>query len=286
MTPSTTLSPITIPVGADFRAFYDQTGGERVFGAAITAPFQAETDGPLIQYFQTLRLDLVNGQVQVYPLGQWAIEGLTEQVPALLPPDSPSQNFASGFAVQDEFLTFYQTYHGERWLGDPISAQLNEGGLRVQYFVNGRLEWRPQLPADRRVQVSFLGQAHFDAEMVFTYRQRVLAQPVPSAGVTQVDLFAAVQAPIWYVGDSQVVFVTVFSPEGQPVSGVRVTMNMTHNGKSTLFEMGTTNDDGQIKVDLAMDTVTPGQDVVLSFIAYAESGKELGKTALSFKTWW
>ncbi|MEZ4644270.1 MAG: hypothetical protein R3E31_16320 [Chloroflexota bacterium] len=41
----------------------------------------------------------------------------------------------TGYAVQDEFLTFYETYSGTQLSAPPISPQLDEGGLRVQYFL-------------------------------------------------------------------------------------------------------------------------------------------------------
>jgi hypothetical protein len=232
--------------------------------------------------------DVVSEQrIVIFPLGEWALAGLAEVVPALTPEDAPSRYFPeTDERVQGEFLAFYEAYGGEQVFGLPLSPELEEDGLRVQYFQNGRLEWQPELPRDQRVQVSHLGQAHFDAEMAFTYRRMLLAQPVPSAGLTHVDVYASIQAPILYAGDEQVIYVTVLTQEGRPVAGINAEVTVTHDSAREVLDLGPTDEQGRIEMSLDLPGVEPGDQVRLLVSVYSATGDVIGAANLSFKTWW
>ncbi len=276
-----------IPVADEFAAFYAANDGERVFGQAITEGFVGTDDGRFTQYFQTMRLELEGNAVVIYPLGNWALAGVNELVPAPLPDNSALREFPdTDFTVQDEFLAFYDEFDGETLLGLPISAQLNEGNLRVQYLENGRLEWRPELPLGHRIQVSHLGQAHFDTEMAFAYRKSLLAQPVVEAGIDQVDVFTSVEAAVLYAGDEQTLYVTTLSPEGRPVSGVSIEVTILYGDDATTISLGQTDANGHIAALLPTLTVSPGEIVQLQTAVYSSNGDLLGSDSLSFKTWW
>jgi hypothetical protein len=277
-----------IPVAPELAGFYQAHGGPRALGQPISELFVAEENGRALQYFQTVRLeyDSATGQVYVTPLGEWAMGGLREQIPASVPENGATRAFASAdFVVQDEFLAFYERYQGETLLGEPISPQLNVDELRVQYFENGRLEWRPEAPTDWRVQLSYLGQAHFDNEMRFTYQENRNARPVSSAGVSAVRIDAYVKAPILYNGEDQVVYVTVQTPGGDPVTGTAVDLTIAYNGVSTTITLGLTDDQGQIVYPLTVNA-PPGEQVVLTLQARDGNGRYLGETVTTFKTWW
>lgn len=281
-----------IVIAPQFAAVYDELGGRRTFADPITDAFQVEASAPLIQYFQNMRLEYdatqsPGEQVTIYPLGEWAFEGVANAVPAAVPENSRERYFPeTGLAVQDEFLNFYETYSGQRLLGPPISPQLDESGLRVQYFTNGRLEWRPELPVAQRIQVSHLGQAHFDAEMAFIYRQTVLARPVPSAGLTNVEVSASVKSPVLYGGEEQVLYVTVLTQAGRPVAGIDVDVTIVHDGTSRVANLGVTDSEGKIQAVLNLTDVPSGQEVELRVAAYASGNETVGTTTLTFQTWW
>jgi uncharacterized protein YkwD len=56
-----------------------------------------------------------------------------------------SQHFAqTGQTVKGDFLRAFRKY-GLEVVGYPISAELNEGGIRVQYFERVRMEYHPKL---------------------------------------------------------------------------------------------------------------------------------------------
>lgn len=289
---ATPIGATGIPVGAEFAPFYAAAGGARVFGYPITEAFQPATDEPLTQYFQTMRLDYrpeqpAGQQVTVYPLGEWAFAGVLKPEPAPVAENGRSRLFPeTGYTVQDEFLTFYEDHAGVQLFGPPISPQLDEGGLRVQYFRNGRLEWRPELPVVQRVQVSLLGQAHFDTVMVFRYRQIYAARPVSSAGLTEVNVAAAVKSSVLYAGDEQVLYVTVQTADGRAVPDLLVAVTITYAEQSQIVELGRTDADGRIQTKLDLTAIPPGNQVQLLVTAYAINGDPIGAAMLGFRTWW
>lgn len=275
-------------VAPEFQAFYDQFGGERVFGEPITETFHETDDGPLLQYFQAVRMeyDPTTQAVAVFPLGAWELGGLNEQSPLPVDENLPSREFATtGQSVRGEFLAFYEAYEAEQWLGAPISPQLDVDGQIVQYFENGRLEYHPELPENEHIQVGSLGQAHFDAVMAFVYDRTIHAQPVPSAGLTRVDVSAYVKAPTLYEGQQQTLFVTVKTPAGRPVEQITATVVVSYEGYSTAIDLGQTDHEGRITAVLDIP-LPPGQDIELEIEVLSADGDILGITMTTFKTWW
>ncbi len=287
--PTRTTADTGIAVADEFASFYEEMGGQRIFGDPITEGFEAPDNGRFVQYFHAMRLEVDEAAqtVAVYPLGEWALAGLEEPVLAAVPENRPARAFPeTDLIVQDEFLSFYDAYNGEQLLGPPISLQLDEGDLRVQYFRNGRLEWRPELPIDQRIQISYLGQAHFDAEMAFSYRQNQFAQPVPFAGIRRVDVFTSVETAVLYAGDTQTLYVTVFTPEGRPVEGIAADVTMTVDNVDTVISLGRTDAQGRIVAPLGIRDISPGKQVQVWTAVYSSSGELIGSSALTFKTWW
>ena len=270
-----------IPVAPEFETFYESYSGANVFGEPITDAFAPGENRHIVQYFQSMRLeyDADREVIIVYPLGEWALAGLSEPVPA---PD-PDETVAS------EFQAFYDEHNGAQLFGPAISPVLEEDDSLVRYFRNGRLEWHPELAPGERVQVDHLGQAHFDAEMIYVYRQRLLAQPVPLAGIAEVDVFASVQAPILYAGETQALYVTVLTPAGRPVSGIRIGVQIIRTNTPAADEaagVGQTDERGKVVAVLELDDVPPGEQVQLLVLAYATDNTVIGSTRVTFKTWW
>lgn len=288
---STPINSTGIPVAAEFAAYYEANSGARVLGYPITAAFRPTTDGPLVQYFQTMRLDydpdaMPGQRVRPYPLGEWAFPGLDNLEAAAGGENGRFRLFpGSDFPIQDEFLIFYERYNGEQLLGLPLSPQVTEGGLRVQYFQNGRLEWRPELPQAQRVQMSILGQNHFDAEMVFNYR-REFARPVSSAGINAVNVTAAVRYPVLYAGDQQTLYVTVQTNDGRPVSDIRLSATLSYADENRELALGITDDSGQIQQILDLSHIPPGEEARVRVTAVRSDGQEVGQRTLVFRTWW
>ena len=272
----------------EFESFYKANGGAALLGEPITGACRT-ADGRLLQYLQRTRLeqDVTTQGVQLYPLGEWALAGLPEQVPASVPVNSEKRTFpTTDYTVQDEFLAFYEAHNGEEILGPPVSPQLDEGELRVQYFRNGRLEWHPDAPRARRVQLGLLGQAHYLQTGAAEVRCDVLARPLEAKTIAAVDVDAAVSAPILYSGEQQLVYVTVTTPAAVPVAGVAVALTTTFNGSTFTVELGPTDEDGKVSGTVQLPQFEPGQDVDLTVLAQNAGGEMIGKTSLSFATWW
>ncbi len=274
-----------IPVAAEFAAYYEANGGARVFGYPITAAFYPQPGSPLVQYFQTMRLDY-DGAVRPYPLGEWAFPGMAQLEPAAVSENGRARIVpGSPYPIQDEFLAFYEKYNGEQLLGVPLSPQVTEAGLRVQYFENARLEWRPELPQAQRVQLSILGQNHFDAEMAFTYRREV-ARPISSAGITAVQVMAAARYPVLYAGEKQILYATAQTSDGRPVSNIRLIATLVFDDEQVELEMGVTDESGQAQLALDFGAIPPGKEVQVHITAVRSDGQEVGRRMLVFRTWW
>ena len=195
-------SPINgtgIPPGKEFQSYYEQNGGARVFGYPLSAPYVDPNNGRLVQYFRRMRLeyDQDEGKVSITRLGQWAIPSEEKQVPALVTPSETSRSFPeTGLTVQDEFLTFYEANGNELIFGLPLSPQLEEGGTRIQYFENARLEWHPEAALAYRIQVGLLGEAHY--RQVGIHEDTIRANPESAPMVSAANVRAYFRATILY----------------------------------------------------------------------------------------
>lgn len=277
------------PIADEFRAFYLENGGLRVFGFPLTEAYLDSDSQRLVQYFQQLRLeyDGVEDRVVVTPLGQWALSEQTR-----LASERPADTRSTGqpgngeWRVEDAFLTFYETYGGESVFGRPISDQLNEGGNRMQYFENARLDWRPEAPLDYRVQPGRLGEAHYRLVGLFKYPGR--SRPLDSAGVREADVSATLRAPILYDDEEQIVYVDVRTPEGQrPVAGVSVVATVYYNDDSVeSIDLVETDGTGHTHGTLTLNDLLPGQKVRVIVEASSPGGTVIGTTSKSFKSWW
>lgn len=87
-----------------------------------------------------------------------------------------SQYFGdSGLSVRGDFLQYFNLRGRLEIFGPPISAEMFEDGVRVQYFRNVRLEWHPENPRPYRIQPGLLG------ELVGARRPPVAQTRVPPA---------------------------------------------------------------------------------------------------------
>lgn len=269
-----------------FAPLYERYGS-KLLGEPITGACDLAAGG-MAQYFQRMRLESRNdGEgIRFFPLGEWARAGAGEEELGSAPDYDRQRVFEeTGFSVRDQFLDFYEGHHGEDVLGPPISPQLDEGGLRVQYFRNGRLEWHPDAVAEERVRVGNLGQAHY-AQAAHDVTCEILARPVEAAAVENVRIQVATAAPILYEGEEQVVFALVSTEAGAPVRGVMVEAVLGEDDDSFVVTLGRTDEEGRVHASFDVPDFEPGQKVPLSVIAYAADGSEIGRTRHSFETWW
>ena len=269
-----------------FAPYYELYGpqflGEPISGLCEVA------GGGQAQYFQYMRLEVaVDGQsVTIYPLGAWAYAGLRRKTEAPLPDGSRTREFPeTGFIVRDEFLDYYERSSGETLLGPPISAQVDEGTLRVQYFRNGRLEWHPDAPPEQRVRLGMLGQAHY-LQAAHDVTCDFRARPVDVSTVRDVEVLASAEAPILYTGDQQMIYAMVTTDAGVPVTGVPVILTLRDTEWTLTVDLGLTDGSGKVHGGLQMPIFEPGRMVGVSVEAQGLQGLSIGKTGLAFQTWW
>lgn len=71
----------------------------------------------------------------------------------------PSRYFPqTGHTVSGGFLQFFDAHGGVAIFGYPITEEILENGLMVQYFQRARFEWHPQNPDPYKIQLGLLGQ--------------------------------------------------------------------------------------------------------------------------------
>ena len=275
----------------EFAPYYERYGktvlGEPISGACELA------GGGVAQYFQRMRLQLDKDsqEVELYPLGEWAHAGLSRV-------EATPDNFTNrqrhfpqtGHFVQDEFLTFYEANDGETILGPPVSAPFEEGELLVQYFRNGRLEWHPNAPREQRVQIGMLGRAHY-AQAAQDVSCEIRARPVEVGVASEVQIHASVSRPVLYEGEQQVVYATVTTPAGVPVS--RVPVQVTVRGpdaspdSSLTLDLGQTDAEGHVSGVLEeLPDYEPGSRISLEITTHGADGAVTGSSSLAFQTWW
>jgi hypothetical protein len=273
-------SSARIEVAPPFADFYSQNGGEQAFGRPITAAFVDTKINRTIQYFETVRMEedptMAEGnRATLAPIGQWVFDGLRV-------------TFADpNYSLGGPLLTFYEDHGGEHVFGRVISPLFAEGDRLVQYLENARLEWHPDAVLEERVQVGHLGYKHYQGTgMDLVYRDFIAARPASAATVTEAVVSAAITPPIVYRGDRVTLYVAAQSPEGRPVEDAVVSYAINADPDSFGRELGVTNGDGWLRRTLRLPNLPPGERVQIDIVIHGSSGAVLGRTTVTFKTWW
>jgi hypothetical protein len=159
--------PRFYPVGDRFRAYWEQAGGERIFGNAISPEMISER-GRYIQWYERARLEeWPENSDPAYKIqgGRLGVEYTDEMVFPTTQPfvSQEGQMYVTktNYKIADEFLAFWEQNGGLDIFGYPISGPENEmiqGKLtRVQFFERARLEYHPDDLNGDRVKVGVLG---------------------------------------------------------------------------------------------------------------------------------
>lgn len=124
-----------------FKAFWESHGGDKVLGDPLSPQF-VDQRGTTVQYFTYARLELLpGGSVGLGLIGEEVLPGPQERVDD---PHNPAVLFfpETGHTLAGKFRDYWQQNGGVGIFGFPISEEIEEGGVRVQYFERGRLELR------------------------------------------------------------------------------------------------------------------------------------------------
>ncbi|KPV54735.1 hypothetical protein SE17_01855 [Kouleothrix aurantiaca] len=177
---------------AGFLDFWRGNGQMLIFGYPITE--EIIEDRRIVQYFERARFeyhpDLASGKAQVR-IGLLGRELIADrQLPVVPDPQNGSRYFPeTGHTLTGEFRAYWERRGGLEIFGYPISEELNEDGMVVQYFERTRLEYNPNdMGAFYRGMEAFNGiQLHTLHEVVVSDlgRRAAAARGIRMAPVTQ-----------------------------------------------------------------------------------------------------
>jgi hypothetical protein len=276
-----------------FLTFYNSfRNPEIIFGLPITDQFNDPRTGRIVQYFQKARFEWYpdnpeGAKVQLALLGDEL--GYNEPAPAQIPSanDPYCRYFPeTGHSVCNAFLAYFDDNGGVAVFGYPISeAVVVSGNRRIyQAFQRARMEWHPDKPASRRVQLTNVGLLAFNQSGL----SQALTAPQPPANapviVTKLVARASVDTPVTPRSGSQTVHVVVTNQYGKPVvsASARIVIHLPSGDKP--FSDLTTDSRGVIKLKFPFGETRPGAkipiDVVVTFNNLTTT------TSTSFLPWW
>jgi beta propeller repeat protein len=152
-----------------FKDFWQTHGSLAYFGYPITEEFDdTAPDGQAVtvQYFERSKLEYVKatGATRIGLVGTELTRD-RKFAPIAPFPDAPDRRFfkETGHSLAAGFKKYWDDNNGLNTFGFPISEELTEKGVDVQYFERGRLEYHPELPADKQITLGRLGEELLEA---------------------------------------------------------------------------------------------------------------------------
>jgi hypothetical protein len=294
-TPSRYFSETGHSVSGVFLTFFDTRGGLEIFGYPITDQF--EENGRLVQYFQQVRMEWHPENPEPYTvqlgllgdlLGHRAPPIPASQVPAA---NHPQRRYYSetGHTLSYAFLAYYDAHGGLDIFGYPITEFIVENGRIVQYFQRGKMEWHPENPRDRRVQLGFLGEIY--AEKYVDPEWLKLSAPSlgPAPSVTRataatINISASLKYAITGRSGTQTLYVYVTDQWGKEVQGARVSFVAHYSDGDRSFDMPPTDSNGYTSDTFDVGNPLPGYAVVIDVRATFDGQSASSQT--SFLPWW
>jgi beta propeller repeat protein len=146
-----------------FKDFWQMNGDLDYFGYPLTEEFdETAPDGQpvTVQYFERSKLEYVKA-TGVRRIGLVGSELMRDRnFPRITPfPDTSDRRYfqETGHSLAAGFMRYWDEHGGQGRFGFPISEELTENGITVQYFERGRLEYHPELLADKQITLGRLG---------------------------------------------------------------------------------------------------------------------------------
>lgn len=260
----------------------------RLYGFPITEAFSGDlSSNTLVQFFEKGMFILRNNgssgvSVEVMPLGRYLY---TPDNPRALIEKRAGCRFypQADYPVCFAFLEFYEIFGGEAQFGKPISSIELLGAYKVQYFEKARLEFHPELPSGKKVQVGDLGTQYF-------YLMRLdplLLRPIANAAINSIlslKVRAFPQNAVTGTSGRQVIYIIIQDQKNVPVSNAQVTVKIRLPDGQHLSYAGLkpSNEDGLIDFDFVFNSRQIGSAVVEVKASY--QGIE-AQTFTSFRIW-
>lgn len=266
---------------------------QELFGYPISPAFVDVKTGRTIQYFQKVRFemqpDASAGQiVQISPLGEFM---LPQRSGAVVQEDSTAcRTFpATGFQVCYAFLEFFDRNGGVAQFGNPIANREQRSGAQfIQYFQNARLEYRPDLPAGKRIVVADLGREYFD--FVRENPALLKAEKADESGSDVIDRTrqligrAFPTFPVTSRSGEQTIYVVVTDQRLEPVAGANVKLIVRMpSGEQQTYTLANTNANGITRLEFSFKGQSTGSVTVR--VQIERDGLKT-ETSTSFRIWW
>lgn len=125
-----------------FKAFWEAHDGASLFGRPLSPEF-VDDRGITVQYYERARLEQApDGAVTLGLLGK---EALPAPAAPVEDPHNPAVLYfpETGHTLAGKFREFWEQRGGISIFGFPITEEMDEAGVRAQYFERARLELRP-----------------------------------------------------------------------------------------------------------------------------------------------
>lgn len=161
------FSPTDKTVSGDFLNVYKQYGLSRI-GYPISE--ESTESGTKVQYFERVRMEFhpelgkAGYNVLLTRLGVQISAG--SQFNSVAPFNSTTTRAyvkETGHSLAEPFLTYWKKNGGIELYGYPISEQIKQDGMTVQWFERARMEYHPELArTGQTVQLTLLGKLAYD----------------------------------------------------------------------------------------------------------------------------
>ena len=275
----------------DFLRFFDTRGGLEIFGYPLTEAFIE--NGRLVQYFQKARMEAHPEnpdprQVELGLLGT-QLGYASPSIPAaeIPPANDPNRRYypETGHTVVYAFLNYFDAHGGLAILGYPITEFKRENGRFVQYFQRARMEWHPELPSDKRVQLGNLGEIYATTRLDPSLLQPGAAAFAPNVQhITALSATASLRYAITGPGGQQTLHVYVLDQRGKPVPGAASAAVVRFPSGEQSLTLAPTDANGHSQVTFDLGKQSPGQSVVVQ--VKAAWAALVTQTQTSFFVWW
>ncbi len=260
-----------------FGDFMDRFGGEALFGPPLTEPFFTQ-DGAIEQIYERAAFYASvrdSAQVQLRPLG----EALGPAEAPVAPVEDPDALFfpETGHNVRWAFAEFYRTHQGEQILGLPLEESHIEGGVLVQRFQFGELNYRYDLPSHLAIQFTPLGLAYLESKEIGSVPPTPVASlSTPTARPDQAPSVVIVntwpEKPMIPIGSSQWIWIEILLPDGTPWNQVKPLV-VVHGPRGDLYpDVPATSTEGKTSFILALEDLQPGEIVNYEVVVSGEYG--------------
>lgn len=277
-------------IKGDFLLFYQSADDPLFyFGHPITDEYIDPISNQVTQYFQRARFDLIQSPygktVQLAPLGKLLYDDQPPQEP--LTTKSPAcRSFPdTNKSVCYAFLQFYDTHDGPTYFGNPISNLELREDRYVQYFERARLEWRPELPAGKRVALTDIGRIYFDNEIGdLDLLGPILSVNMPDP-LLNLQLHAFIAKALIPANSQQTIFIIAQDQKLAPIDGVMVSATVKFpDGEIEVYRPPMTDAFGISRLTFSIGEIPPKEIVQVDVVADYQGAKI--QTSCWFRIWY